>query len=77
MIEETKFIKSILPESYTCEPRSNGVHCYSDKGIDEITEEHKWEEFKQKVKDKYGSRLNEFFAQVCTNHQKFTVYLSA
>lgn len=33
MIEETKWIKQLLPNHYTCEPRENGVHCYSYEGI--------------------------------------------
>jgi len=33
MLEETEWIKNLLPKDYVCEPRKNGVHCYSDKGI--------------------------------------------
>lgn len=74
MTEETKFMQRLLPDHYTCEPRESGVHCYSEKGIDENDKEQ-WLYTIEAIKQKFGSRLLEVFHQTCTNHLKFTVYL--
>ena len=84
MIKETAWIKSILPEHYTCEPREKGVHCYSKIGInddhnfgdkyDPETDNHR-ELIVQAIQQKFGERLMEIYHQVCTYHSKFTVYL--
>jgi hypothetical protein len=74
MIEETKWMKNLLPSHYTCEPRENGVHCHSPIGIDENDPEQ-WDYTFKAIKQKFGERFMEVFHQTCTNHVKFTVYL--
>ena len=72
MIEETKFIKSILPSHYICEPREDGVHCMSDKGI---SDNEQWEYVFKAIKQRFKSRFMEVYHQTCTSHVSFTVYL--
>lgn len=72
MEEETKWIKSILPDDYICEPRTDGVHCYSFKGINDG---ELWEYFYKAVKQKYGDRFMEIYHQTYTNNLRFTVFL--
>lgn len=74
MIEETKIMKRILPDRYTCEPREDGVHCYSETGIDDNDEEL-WKYTFLAIKQAFGSRFMEVFHQTCYNHKKFTVFL--
>lgn len=76
MIQETEWIKQILPDTYICEPRENGVHCYSNIGIPENSgyDEH-WGLIVKAMEQKYGERFIELFEQTSTNHMKFTVYL--
>ena len=84
MKAETEFIKSILPSHYTCESRENGVHCWSDKGINddhnsnvEYNPEYDdhWGLIVKAIKHKFGDRLMEIYHQTCTNHLRFTVYI--
>lgn len=86
MKEETKWMKSLLPDSYICEPRENGVHCYdpTGKGIndDHMTgdkydpeTDDQWELIVKAIKQKFGDRLMEIYHQTCTYHIKFTIYL--
>lgn len=77
MLEETKWMKKLLPEDYTCEPRENGVHCYSNKGIadDKGYCDH-WDLIVKAIKQKFGDRFMEIFHQTCTYHTKFTVYIN-
>jgi len=74
MEEETKFMKSLLPDHYTCEPRNDGVHCYSNIGIDENDPEH-FEYIFLAIKQKFKKRFMEVYHQTCTDHKKFTVYI--
>jgi hypothetical protein len=74
MKEETQWMKNLLPDHYTCEPRENGVHCHSPIGIDENDPEQ-WDFTFKAIKQKFGERFMEVFHQTCTNHVKFTVYL--
>ncbi len=74
MIEETNYMKNLLPSHYTCEPRDNGVHCYSPIGIDEEDKEQ-WPYTLKAIKQKFGERFMEVYHQTYTNHIKFTVYL--
>lgn len=78
MKEETEFMKSILPSHYTCEPRDNGVHCYSEigiqKGKDAEDDEH-WEYIMKAIRQKFSDRFMEVYHKTCTNHVKFTVYI--
>ena len=75
MKDETKYIKLMLPDHYTCEPRDNGVHCCSDIGINDITEEGWWKVFIAAIQVRYEDRFMEIFHQTCTNHKEFTVFL--
>ena len=72
MKEETEYLKKLLPSHYTCECRDNGVHCYSDKGIND---DEQWDYILQAIKKKFNDRLTEVYHQTCTNHVKFTVFL--
>lgn len=74
MIKETEYIKNLLPSHYICESRENGVHCYSNVGINDS--EH-WFYIMEAVKQKFKDRFMEVYHQTCTNHLKFTVYLKA
>lgn len=72
MKEELEYIKRILPSHYTCEQRDNGVHCYSEKGIND---DKQWNYILLSFKKKFNDRLMEVYHQTCTNHVKFTVFL--
>jgi hypothetical protein len=72
--EETKWLKSLLPDHYTCEPRDRGVHCYSSIGIDENDPEQ-WDFTVKAIKQKFGKRFMGIFHQTCHNHVKFTVFI--
>lgn len=74
LIEETKWMKTILPKHYKCEPRENGVHCKSKIGIDDCDSEHFHYIF-EAIKQKFGVRFMEVCHQTCTNHKEFTVYI--
>lgn len=74
MKEETEFMQSILPDHYMCEPRKNGVHCYSSTGIDETDPEH-WDYIFKAIKQGFGSRFMEVYHQTSANHTKFTVFI--
>lgn len=74
LVEETKWMKDLLPDHYTCEPRINGVHCHSKIGIDENDPEH-FDFIHKAIKQKYEDRFMEIFHQTCTNHVKFTVFI--
>jgi hypothetical protein len=74
MQEESNFLKTLLPNHYTCESRDNGIHCYSPIGIDDNDSEH-WFYILEAIKQKFGDRFMEIFHQTCTNNLKFTVYL--
>jgi len=74
MIEESKYMKNLLPSHYTCEPREGGVHCYSEIGIDECDPEH-WFFVFEAIKQKFGKRFDSVYHQTSTDHKKFTVYL--
>ena len=74
MKEETEYMKNLLPNHYTCEPRDNGVHCQSPIGIDENDPEQWYYTF-EAIKQKFKERFLEVFHQTCTNHVKFTVFL--
>jgi len=71
---ETGIMRNILPTHYNCEPRDNGVHCHSEKGIDENDPEH-WDYVFKAIKQRFGTRLMEVFHQTCTDHKKFTVFI--
>ena len=84
MKAETEWIKSILPDHYTCESRENGVHCHSSIGINDdhmIGDDYNPETDDQfglivkAIEQKYGDRFMEIYHQTCTYHSKFTVYL--
>ena len=72
MIEETDWMKNILTQHYMCEPKENGVCCYSPTGIDD--DEH-WLFIIKAIKHKFSKRFIEVFHQVCSDHIKFTVYI--
>ncbi len=80
LTEEANWIKGILPEHYTCEPREKGVHCHSEIGIQDTFpagtggDDH-WELIEKAIKQKYGDRFMEIFFQTHTRSQKFTVYI--
>ena len=74
MKQETEWIKELLPNHYTCESRNNGVHCYSEKGIDENDSEH-WDYIMKAIKQKFKERFIEVFHQTYTNHKQFTVFI--
>ena len=76
MLEETKWMRNLLPDHYICKPLKNGVHCYSstEEGIDENDPEH-FEFIHKAIKQKYKKRFMEIFHQTCTDHLKFTVYI--
>lgn len=73
LIAECEWVKTILPKHYTCEPRDNGVHCYSNEGMEEDGEQ--WFFIFEAIKQKYGERFMEVFAQTSHRHKKFTIYL--
>lgn len=76
MTAETEWMKGLLPSHYTCEPRDNGVHCYSNGGgIEDSGPEEHWSYVMAAIRQKFGARFQEVDHQTCTNHQKFTVYL--
>lgn len=74
MKKETEFMKRLLPNHYTCEPRDNGVYCYSNFGIDENDPEH-WEYIFLAIKQEFKERFMEVFHQTCSDHLEFTVFL--
>lgn len=74
MNKETEYMRILLPDHYTCEPREDGVHCYSSIGIDECDPEH-WHFVFEAIKQKFGNKFISVYHQTCTNHMKFTVYL--
>ena len=76
MKKETEWMKGLLPADYVCEPRDNGVHCYSTEGIadDKGLCDH-WDLICKAIKQKFGDRFMEIFHQTCTYHKKFTVYI--
>lgn len=71
---DLQFMQDLLPDHYTCEPRENGIHCYSPKGIDENDPEQ-WEFTFMAIKQFLGKRFLELYHQTCTNHVKFTVFI--
>ena len=76
MKTDTEYMQDLLPDYYKCEPRENGVHCFSeiDKGIDDCDPEQ-WK-FRMLAMERYfEGRLLEVYHQTCTNHREFTVYL--
>ncbi len=60
MNEETEYIKTLLPDSYKCEPRFNGVFCYCTKGVG-ISEEDVWYNFNHALRTKYGKRFKDIY----------------
>jgi len=76
LIEETKWMKNLLPDDYTCEPRENGVHCHSQEGIadDKGLCDH-FDLICKAIEQKFGDRFMEIFHQTNTYHRRFTVYI--
>ena len=74
ILDAVEFMRRVLPSHYTCEPRTNGVHCHSPIGINENDPEH-WEYVYLAIKQKFGEDFMEVFHQTCTNHVKFTVFI--
>ena len=80
MTDEVAFMKRILPDHYTCEPRENGVHCYSKIGIQDTFpsgtggDDH-WDIIEAAIKQKFGERFQEIYFQVNSRLSKFTVYI--
>lgn len=82
-IEETKFMQRILGNDYICEPRENGVHCYSETGIaDTFTNEEiergqndHWDIIMKAIRQEFKERFLEVFSQTSTKHKKFTVFI--
>ena len=74
--KDALFMKKVLPDSYTCEDRDNGVHCYSDIGItdDKGYDEH-WEYIYLAVQQEFGKRFMEVYFHTSTYHKRFTVFL--
>lgn len=81
--EAVEFLKKILPDSYTCEPRKDGVHCYSYEGIkdtfskEEVDrgENDHWNIIYEAIKQKFGDQFMEVFDITSARHQNFTVYI--
>ena len=69
-MKDVEIMQRILPSSYTCEERVDGVHCYSDIGIDDS----EWNEKVGQIKKSFGNRFSEVFHQTCADNKKFTVY---
>ena len=80
MTDEVAFMKRILPDHYDCQPRKQGVHCYSSIGIqdtfpaDSGGDDH-WDLIEAAIKQKFGDRFMEIFFQTNTRYKKFTVYI--
>lgn len=72
MEKDLTFIKNALPKHYICEPREEGVFCYSPIGI---VSDDDWDEFINKLKSHFGDHFSEIYHSVCTNHTKFTIYI--
>lgn len=72
-MQQTDFIRSILPDHYTVVNKQKKIHCFSRIGIDENTNE--WEEFKEKVRKFFGDSLSEFYHITCHNHVNFEIYI--
>ena len=74
MNKDVDFMRRVLPDHYTCEPRENGVHCHSLIGVEDNDPEH-WEYIFLAIKQQFGDRFMEVYHQTCTDHLKFTVYI--
>lgn len=72
--EAVAFMKRVLPDHYTCKPRSNGVHCHSPIGVDDCDPEH-WYYIYKAIQQKFGDNFMEVYCQTCTNYMKFTVFV--
>jgi len=75
MKAEAIFISTLLPDHYRCSARVNGVHCKSEIGINEITDEKYFRLFIKVIESEYGPRFLDIFHHTCTDHREFTVYL--
>ncbi len=80
MLTEAKFIKTLLPAHYLCEPKHNGVFCYSTDHK-YIMPPNVWFTFNDMLKVKFGNRLVEIInnenrhQHYIKNHLEFTVVL--
>ena len=72
-MKDVEIMQRILPTSYTCEERVDGVHCYSDIGIDD-SEWNGIHGILGQIKKSFGNRFSEVFHQTCADNKKFTVY---
>lgn len=75
--DDLNYVKSILPSHYTVKEskKKYSVHCTSSIGMQDYGEEKEWKQFFNKLKEHFGSRFQEVFHNVCTNHSDFTIYL--
>ena len=72
MKEELKYIQSLLPLSYRCEERSNGVYCESGIGI---KDDNIWNLLVYTIRNKFKDQFMEVNHLTSTNHRRFIVYL--
>ena len=74
ILDALEFMRRVLPDHYTCEPRKNGIYCHSLIGIDENDPEH-WEYIYLAIQQKFEDRFMEVFCHTCTNYLRFTVFI--
>ncbi len=71
MIAETFFIKSLLPQHYTCQSQHNGIQCTSKIGLPSSTKQ--WIHLEHVLKIKYPKRFVEIDNKDTEDNKSFKI----